>query len=365
MQLPLDDDLFESYSAPDGSWAGPGQVVHPDYHQFYFAGPREEMAWNFDHDLIEADPLGNVVVSTVCRMGPVAVLVDVRDQAPGQLDRNDGWEAVEQISIPVIGDRQLESWGGGPIHPVDITPGDYELRAHRRTWGAEYDTGADRVHEFYLLQLWPAASGVSLTTTARARVEAAERERQDEEARRWQAWDDSVAAEHRRTTWGGREPSPSLEAVGPESGPVARADWQLANAIAEANEEQQRRIAVWAVREAIQGLPTDVVDFGIALEALADGRTLPPPFDDESRVHELLFPGPTRVEIRRVTAAEMSERSEMTRPPIAREAAALAAIRMATGADPAVAAMGALSQAAAGQSDRAAFWSRAHEFVLG
>ena len=74
---------------------------------------------------------------------------------------------------------------------------------------------------------------------------------------------------------------------------LASLDRDLVDAIAEAEPDIQRAIARWAARRAydLAGL-SPVAWIAPALAALERGEELPPPFDDQARVWQLLFTDP-------------------------------------------------------------------------
>ncbi|MFF8413361.1 hypothetical protein [Streptomyces omiyaensis] len=116
--------------------------------------------------------------------------------------------------------------------------------------------------------------------------------------------DDERAAEerrlhHERWQWGGRLPSRRLRAVrGSNVLGLLDFDGDLVHALGAAGADVQRAVALLAARRACEraGLTTVPWVAG-ALTALAEGRPLPPPFDDTARMWETLratplAPGP-------------------------------------------------------------------------
>lgn len=361
VELGSDDEWFEKHSTLEGEWTGPGQVVHLQYHQFYLRGPdRFEVDWTYGHDVVEVDALGSAVLTTINWSGPVAVHVELLDAPPGPADAS--WGAVEEAVLPVISDLYLMSMDS--CFPVEhaVPPGDYEMRAHRRTWGAAYDEPTMRVREFFLIQLWPAASGDRVSRAIATRIEtearqAEEREQQEREERsaRWEA-------EARRQMWGGREPSAALEAAGGQISAIAKVDWELAEAIANGSPDQQRAMAAWAVERASRGLDIPALDFAAAVDAIRNGRPVPPPFGDDAQAWELVFPGPSQLVL--VASVGHGQVVEPFPSQIAPGAAALGAITATRDATPAAAAAGAFVQAWAGQVDRPAFWVDARQAAI-
>ncbi|MFE6225370.1 hypothetical protein [Streptomyces sp. NPDC057854] len=107
--------------------------------------------------------------------------------------------------------------------------------------------------------------------------------------------DDERAAEERRLhyerwQWGGRLPSESLRAVR-ESNVLGllEFDSDLVHALDGVGADVQRSVALLAARRACEAAGLTTVPWVAgALAALAEGRPLPPPFDDASRMRERL-----------------------------------------------------------------------------
>lgn len=113
--------------------------------------------------------------------------------------------------------------------------------------------------------------------------EKAEAERQARLAEQKQA--EELRAYMELRYWGGRLPSDRLRAVQGNAAAMARLDVGLAEAIAAAGPDTQRSIARWAARRACEAAGIAGLDWvAPALQALDDGRDLPPPFGDPDLV---------------------------------------------------------------------------------
>lgn len=91
--------------------------------------------------------------------------------------------------------------------------------------------------------------------------------------------------------WGGRLPSERLLNLQASSYTLVQLDRELIDEIEAATPEKQRRLANWAARRAYSaaGIDNWAAD---ALDALDAGRPLPPPFDDENALFDLLYQDP-------------------------------------------------------------------------
>jgi hypothetical protein len=93
--------------------------------------------------------------------------------------------------------------------------------------------------------------------------------------------------------WGGRLPGDRIRATTGNARAMAELDVGLADAIAAASPGVQRLIARWAARRAYEVAGIADLDWvAPALQALDDGRELPPPFDDRQRVWQTFHSDP-------------------------------------------------------------------------
>lgn len=351
---------FARFSGVDGTWNGPGHVVRADYHHFYLCGPAQRrVEWQFDR-LVEVDSVGDMVLTTICAAGPVAVQLELLPARP--TERPQGWESVQQITIPVFTGLVLESFDGSPSHPFEVPTGDHALRVLRATWDAEWDSAADRIRELYVLQLWPLGS-TAVTDATLAKIEQDDADATQAEQHKIAAHHEAVlrnvTEEFRRSQWAGREPSPQLEALGEHAATVSRADWMLAETVATLAPEQQRRLAAWTVEVAFEDVDSRGLDLQEALGAIRNGRPLPAPFDDQAALWERFLPGPERlvVSVRPNDSAGVHQVAA-----VAPAAAAVAALlRAGDWQHPGAAVMGALAETASGQQDQARFWDRVRD----
>ena len=122
---------------------------------------------------------------------------------------------------------------------------------------------------------------------------------------------------------------------------MARLDIGLAEAIAATSPDTQRSIARWAARRAYEVAGIADLDWvAPALRALDQGRQLPPPFDERTRVWQHLR-SDSRVPHATVPSLDPGGPPNMSQPHMA-----VPALFAAAGPDPLDAALGALYSAA-------------------
>jgi hypothetical protein len=140
--------------------------------------------------------------------------------------------------------------------------------------------------------------------------------------------------------WGGPLPSDRVRATTGNARAMARLDVNLAEAIAAASPGTQRSIARWTARRAYEVAGLANLDWvAPALQALDDGRELPPPFDDQHRVFQMAYTDPR---VPHTTVAPMDSRL----PRFLQLAMAVPALFEAAEPDPLDAALQALYAAA-------------------
>jgi len=109
--------------------------------------------------LVYASP-GAVVILTGVDSGPVSVVVEHHDAAPGK--PSDSWEETGEIHFVAIdGLARLGSFGstvaaGPPVTPPG--PGRYGLSVSCRGRGVAFDETVSEPVEDYLIRVWPLAS---------------------------------------------------------------------------------------------------------------------------------------------------------------------------------------------------------------
>ncbi|WP_171163360.1 hypothetical protein [Streptomyces sp. I05A-00742] len=303
--------------------------VHVHYGQIYVESDPD----NFGRDLDEAFAgqcsglcgaavPGSLWLTTGLHTGSVEFTVEVHDREP-PLDAV--WEDVVEASFRPLSDSSaLVQWAGEDAWELGLRETDYRVRycAEGMDEGSRVDTRMDSEpqRDRYLLQFWPAppapdrilkqtseiaaywhefARELPPPPTPAERAEAErlarlEQERAEEELR--------IACE--RWEWGGRLPSPALRDVEGNVRGLLPYDPDLVHAIDAAGPRIQRAVALLAARRACETAGLAELDWVAAgLAALAEGRPLPPPFDDEDRVWQTLEsdPGvPDRIVVRAV-----------------------------------------------------------------
>ncbi|MCB5169133.1 hypothetical protein LG634_30540 [Streptomyces bambusae] len=270
---------------------------------------------------------GALLLLTGMHTGSVGFTVEVHDQAP-PLDA--GWEDVVEVSFrPAAEGCGLFEWGGASWE-LGLAVTDYRVRYSAR--GMDEGNRADTRHEgdppldSYLLQFWPAppAPDALLRHTAEVSAywhdwavrlpppptpaERAEAERLDALAREEAERERELA--HERWEWGGRLPSPALRRVGGNVSGLLEFDPELVHALDDAGPDVQRAVAVMAAHRACEAAGLAGIDWIAAgLTALAHGRPLPPPLDDEGRAWRVLEADP------RVPDRDVGEAVPPPRPP--------------------------------------------------
>lgn len=275
---------------------------------------------------------GALWLTTGLHTGKVGFTVELHDEVPPLAP---AWEDVVEVSFrPLSAWSALVQWAGEAVWDLGLEEIDYRVRycARGMDQARQRDT---RPHEEpqldrYLLQFWPAPprpDRVIRQTTAIAAhwhdyarrqpppptpEERAEAERRARRAQEQADRERQLALE--KWEWGGKLPSEALRGVGGNVRGLLRFDATLVHALDTAGPEIQRAVALLAARRAcaVAGL-ADLDWIAPALNALAEGRPLPPLFDDQTRVWETLRSDP-RVPSRSVGRAVPPERAPF-RPP--------------------------------------------------
>jgi hypothetical protein len=235
---------------------------------------------------------------------------------------------------PASADSALVEWGGGDFWQLGLEETDHRVRycARGMDQASERDTRMDGEPRLdcYLLQFWPAppepdrvlkqTSQVAAYWHRYARelpppptpAERAEAERQARLAQERAERERRLAFE--RWQWGGQPPSQALRDVGGNVRGLLEFDPALVHAIDASGPATQREVALFAARRACEAAGLTALDWvADALTALAEGRPLPPPFDDDARMWQTLATDP-RVPDRTVGRAVPPERPPF-RPP--------------------------------------------------
>ncbi|GHJ21115.1 hypothetical protein [Streptomyces albus] len=219
------------------------------------------------------------------------------------------WEDAVEVSFrPAGGNIRLAEFDGAQEWPLDLEPISYRVRycaAGMDRGQAEGTNVDDPPVDHYLLQFWPApprpAEPVRITSrSAACRHRSAlgqppppTPEEQAEAERAARLREEQTAEERRlavmRQWWGGRLPGEALRRVGRAAFDVARVDVELAHALGSVTPERQRAVARLAVHRAYTVAGPAPLDWvAPALAAMAEGRALPAPFDDEDRAWDVL-----------------------------------------------------------------------------
>jgi hypothetical protein len=335
--------VFLRLSGMTDSWMRMRRPVHGEVHVHYsqiyvVSGPDglapglQEAFGGQSSGLCGAATPGALFLTTGLHTGYIGFTVEVREQAP---PLGAEWEDVVEVSFrPESADSALMEWAGQAAWELSLDEVDYRVRycAAGIDQARKHDTRGDGPQlDRYLLQFWPAPPGPDAvlkqtsataaywhdyarklppppTPEERAEIERLGRilqEQADERAR--------VAREMRE--WGGQLPSQALREVGGSVRGVLRFDAALVHALDAAGPETQRAVALLAANRACEaaGL-TDIDWVAAALTALADGRVLPPPFDDRAQLWQALKSDP-RTPHRTVRQAIPPERTAPEPPP--------------------------------------------------
>lgn len=323
--------------------------------------------------LAGAAQAGFVMLTTGTHTGDVPLRFELYRKEPPVDER---WDEIVEVSVD-LRDRRLEVTSfdrelavrklrqNGP-HRLRYSAIRFEDERHRR----EHEVALDR----YLVQLWPApmgpdeivkkTSGVADYWHGLARktepnpslleqaavdraADEAEVDRRDADERAWQR-------ELTLGPWGGREPSPRLRALDPDATGLAQRHRDVVDAVEALPADRQRSLALEVTRRVCALDARGPVDWSPALAALEAGRPLPPPFDDEETLRDLLLGVGDGVEVV-VTIEGGSFRGPAPRPVIDPAVSASAAVRGATDPDPLAAALRAIEAASWSMPDEAAF----------
>jgi len=325
-----------------------GVIDGVDYHTFYLVA--DEDLWGFPdgdfgddispHTLVV--PMGNsVCVSTGIAMGQVNLTIEVLDIAPGAIDDRRLWEAVSEVSFEArTRGACIAFMAEGPEPPFDSLElatgtGWYRVRAHAIGRSLDFDAVVtENPREEHLLQLWRT--------------------------------DGFQPARHHRVDdpWGrqwAKRDVPGPEADEDPSVTEAINKWnELVDQIAGLDPEDQRRVAHWAASTVCELAGVTALDWGPALEALRDGRPLPPPFNDPVEAWTRLNQWRQRVEIAS-DGADARATSHLA-------VAALSTVLYAADSNPTEAAVSAMYGASGASSDyevnEALIAAMRHEFGL-
>lgn len=201
----------------------------------------------------------------------------------------------------------------------------------------------------YLLQLWPAPPAPDAVVRqtseiaaywhkeARTTAPPAPQELAAEAAESDWEWVEEDVEWVELDPWDGNPPGRLLQAGGPAALRLALTDRELAEQLASFDPGRLRQVAHWAASAACARARDAALDWAPALEALAQGRPLPAPFDDPASAWEGLYGSGERLTLAVVVGDGTSTFSHPAH-------AALATLLAAANPDPAVAAFDSLEQ---------------------
>jgi hypothetical protein len=275
---------------------------------------------------------GALWLTTGLHTGNVGFTVEVHDQPP-PVDAV--WEDVVEVSFrPASARSTLMQWAGEACWNLDLEETDYRVRycAKGMDQARQEDTRMNDEPQLdrYLLQLWPAEPAADRVLKQTAAIAAYwhdyarrqpppptpdERAEAEHQARLRQ---EQAEREHQlaldRWQWGGQLPSQALRAVGGNVHGLLRFDPALVHALDAAGPDVQRTVALLAARRACEAAGLAGLDWiAAALTALAEGRPLPPPFDESAVMWQTLARDP-RVP-QRTVGQPIAPRRTSFRPP--------------------------------------------------
>ncbi|MEU1573998.1 hypothetical protein ABZ519_23120 [Streptomyces collinus] len=301
MRRPVDGDVHVHY----------GQIYVQSDPDSYGPGLDEAFAGQ-SAGLCGAATAGALWLHTGLHTGEVGFTVEVHDHAP-PLEAS--WEDVVEVSFrPASADSALVEWAGEDSWDLGLDETDYRVRycatGMDRARAADTRMAEEPQLDRYLLQFWPAAPEPDrvLKETSRTAAhwhgyardlpppptpaERAEAERRARLAQETAERERRLARERRE--WGGRLPSDALRSVGGNVSGLRDFDPGLLHALDAAGPAAQRAVALLAARRACEAAGLTALDWVTgALTALAEGRPLPPPFDDDARMWHTLASDPS------------------------------------------------------------------------
>ncbi|MFF3122165.1 hypothetical protein ACFVRD_07265 [Streptomyces sp. NPDC057908] len=292
--------------------------VHVHYGQIYVESDPEVCGLDLDEafggqkaGLCGAAVAGALWLTTGLHTGSVGFTIELHEERP-TLDTS--WEEIVEVPFrPLSTNSALVEWAGEGAWDLDLEEIDYRVRycANGMQEGRDADTRLEEEPQLdrYLLQFWPSPPQPARvvkqtaeiaayrhehartlppppTPEEKAEVERVARLEHEREAERQR-----LAAE--KAEWGGRLPSDTLRRIQGNVFGLVEFDAALVHAIDAAGTVCQRAVARLAAHRAytVAGL-AHLNWVAPALAALEGGKPLPPPFDDQERVWELLESDP-------------------------------------------------------------------------
>ncbi|MBU7598001.1 hypothetical protein JGS22_010360 [Streptomyces sp. P38-E01] len=338
--------------------------VHVRYGQIYV----ESAVWGYAMDeyfagqsngLCGAGAPGGLFLNTGLHTGYVSFRVEVLDAEP---PTDDSWEDVVEAPFrPKATETLLVEWAGEDYWELDLEEIDYRVRYSAVGMDAARDQDTRRAndpgHDRYLLQFWPAALSPDHVIKQTSQIAAywhdfarelpappSDEERVllvDWDGRRHQIDEERLRQRVETSAWKGRLPSERLRRVGGNVMGMVTIDRDLLDELEAVPPSMQRSIARWAAYRAYAAAGLAEIGWvSRGLDALDQGRELPPPFDHIDRTWDALF------EEEQVPHSIVSS-LEGSVPYMLQQAMALPAIFAATDPDPLRAAVDSLYAAAA------------------
>ncbi len=266
-----------------------------DHHQFVVGAPTgETYSPEETGSVIEVGP-NFVTIMAGIAYGPVALTVEVLDDAPATIVDVSEWEIVEEATITITKPLYVLTVDGEKLPDFEKLPikkGLHRFRVSARGRDAHWDLTVTESVEQYLVQVWKTAQPQAMERLHKTDT-AWEQDIVAHPKRNW--WDPDPSADATRShseqivkqeaiRWAGRPPSEKLRsnyyAVG-----IANRDRALADAITRARPQKLRRIAIWAAQRAyVKAGIADVEWIRPGLTALNQGEPLPHPFGENQNV---------------------------------------------------------------------------------
>ncbi len=282
--------------------------VHVHYGQIYVESEHNSIADLADNFVGQTNGLcgaampGALFLMTGLHTGTIdGFTVELHDSEPPV---GTAWEEVVDVSFrPASPKVSLVQWAGEASWSLDLEAIDYRVRYSASgmdaAQAADVRMPDEPAIDRYLLQFWPAPPAADRVLKQTGEIaaywhnfardlpsaaEQAERKRQQRLAKERAREEERALLRQQVETrdWGGRLPTDRLREVGGNARALAAIDRDLVDAIAAADPDLQRAVALTAVHLAYAGAGlTGVHWIAAALAALDLGDDLPAPFDGD------------------------------------------------------------------------------------